>query len=82
MPYSSEKFRSRLRDLRINHDFTQQKIANLLGCDRSTYTYYETGKCEPSLSSLSLLADFYQVSVDYLLDRTDVTNPYPKSNKK
>ena len=40
---------------------------------------YETGEHEISLASLSKIADFYNVSTDYLLDRTDIKKPYPKS---
>lgn len=82
MSYSKEKFASRLRDLRTDHDLSQQKIAEMLHCDRSTYTYYEIGKYEPPFASLSRLAEFYQTSVDYLLNLTDITEPYPRSKKK
>lgn len=61
----------RLRDLREDHDLTQEKIAALLHKERSTYTYYETGKTEPALKDLILLADFYDVSLDYLTGRTN-----------
>lgn len=67
----------RLRDLREDHDLTQQQIAYLLHKDRSTYTYYETGKTEPSLHDLIALADFHKVSLDYLVGRSNKRTFHP-----
>lgn len=61
----------RLRDLREDHDLTQKQLAVLLKKDRSSYAYYETGKTEPCVKDLILLADFYHVSLDYLTGRSD-----------
>lgn len=61
----------RLRDLREDHDLTQQQIAALLKKDRSSYTYYEIGKTEPCIDDLIALANFYHVSLDYLTGRTN-----------
>ncbi len=46
---------------------TQQNIADVLGIDRTTYTFYETGVSKPSLVTLAKLADIYNVTVGYLL---------------
>lgn len=54
-------------------------MAKLLNVNQRTYSRYETGGHEISLASLSKIADFYNVSTDYLLNRTDVKKPYPKS---
>lgn len=59
----------RLRDLREDHDLTQTKIANLLGIDQRVYSNYETGKREIPVRHLITLADFYHVTVDYILGR-------------
>lgn len=61
--------KARLRLLRIQSNLTQRQMADELGINRSTYTYYELGKCSPSLDTISKLADFFQVSTDYLLGR-------------
>ncbi len=61
----------RLRALREDHDLTQQQIAAFLKKERSSYTYYETGKTEPCIDDLITLADFYRVSLDYLTGRSD-----------
>lgn len=65
--YSKEAFAKYLRTLRKNHELNQEQIASVLNLDRSTYTYYEIGKTEPSLSSLDKLSHIFQVSADELL---------------
>ena len=68
----------RIRDLREDNDYSQKIVADLLSVHQTTYSSYELGKLEIPLESLEKLADFYGVSVDYLLGRTDVKEPYPK----
>lgn len=62
---------TRIRDLREDADLTQQKLAKLLHMHKTTYARYETGEREIPLRIAILLADFYQVSLDYLAGRTD-----------
>ena len=64
----------RLRELRNKHKKTQQEVAVHLKISRDAYSLYELGKRQMNYESLCLLADFYGVSVDYLLGRYD-TNP-------
>ena len=59
----------RLRDLREDRDITQAQVASLLGIDQRVYSNYETGKREIPLRHLIVLADYYHVTVDYLLGR-------------
>ena len=68
----------RIRDLREDHDLTQQKIAQYLLCDQSLYSKYERKERPLPLEYAEKLADYYNVSVDYLLGRTDIKKPYPK----
>lgn len=68
----------RIRELREDNDLTQVYMAKLLNVNQRTYSRYGTGEHEISLVSLSKIADFYNVSVDYLLNRTDQKKPYPK----
>ncbi len=68
----------RLRDLREDKDLTQKQLAAILGMSQTGYSKYETGENDISTQALSRLADFYGVSTDYLLGRTDVRTPYPK----
>jgi len=49
---------------------TQQQMAELLNVSQNTYSQYETGKIEWTASTLIKIADYFNVSVDYLLDRT------------
>ena len=59
----------RLRDLREDHDLTQKEIAAVLGIDQRVYSIYETGKREIPVHHLIKLADYYNVTTDYLLGR-------------
>ena len=64
-------YQRRLRDLREDHDKTQQQIADILGTSQTMYARYECGANELPLRHLLVLADYYGVSVDYLLGRSD-----------
>jgi transcriptional regulator with XRE-family HTH domain len=59
-----------IRSIREGNDVTQQQIAELLNVSQNTYSQYETGKIEWTASILIKIADYFNVSVDYLLDRT------------
>lgn len=69
-----------LRELRNENKATQSDMANLLGLTTNAYQSYERGTSEPSCKALRILADFYNVSTDYLLGRTEVRemNTLPK----
>ena len=61
----------RLEDLRIYRDLTQQNIADILHCQREVYRRYEKGVRELPLSYAVILADYYHVSLDYLVGRSN-----------
>lgn len=65
----------RLRDLREDHDRTQQQVAAYLNMHRSVYRRYESGEREAPVWVVCKLADYYGVSTDYLLGRTDDPTP-------
>ncbi len=67
----------KLRDLREDRDLTQKALAELLQVHQTTYSDYERGQLNIPLAALDKLADFYHVSTDFLLGRTDVPTPYP-----
>ncbi|MBQ3532895.1 MAG: helix-turn-helix transcriptional regulator [Oscillospiraceae bacterium] len=71
-------FSIRIRDLREDKDLKQKDLADYLQVHQTTYSDYELGRLNIPVSVLHKLADFYGVSVDYLLGRTDVKEPYPK----
>lgn len=61
----------RIEDLRIDHDLTQQQVAEILHCKREVYRRYEKGVRELPLSYAIILAKYYKVSLDYLVGLTD-----------
>ncbi len=65
----------RIRDLREDHDKTQQQIADYLIMNLGVYRRYENGKREIPAWALIKLADYYQTSTDYILGRTDRREP-------
>lgn len=68
----------RLKFLREQQHLLQKDIAQQIGIDRTTYTKYETGSSDPGLDVLVKLADMFDVTTDYLLERTDRPHP-PRS---
>ena len=62
-----ESFPSKIRKARNNTGFTQKEVEKETGIKQSALTKYENGKLEPDLEKLGILADFYGVSVDWLL---------------
>ena len=77
MRYEMMKFEN-IRNLRIDNGYTQKQIAALLGISQNTYSQYEIGVLNYPVDALIKLADFYNVSIDYLLGRTAIKTPYPK----
>lgn len=61
----------RLRDLREDRDLTQTEVAKLLFTSQTVYSRYERGVLTIPVEHLLILADFYSVSTDYILGRTD-----------
>ena len=72
----------RIRDLREDQDLKQKQIAEYLLCDQLLYSKYERGERELPLRLAVKLAEYYGVSMDYLLGLTDVRTPYPRKGKK
>lgn len=64
-------FKDRLKETRVNRGLTQRELAKLLNIAPSTLANYEVGKREPDFVTLCKIADFFQISIDYLLGRTD-----------
>lgn len=68
----------RIRNLREDRDIKQKEVAAYLMCDQSLYSKYEREERPLPLELACKLADFYNVSVDYLTCRTNEKQPYPK----
>lgn len=71
----------RLRDLREDHDLTQASLAAYLNVRQNTYSQYENEQRQIPLDCLTRIADYFNTSIDYILERTDVVSPYPKSKR-
>ena len=61
----------RIRELREDNDLTQTEIAKYLHCDQSLYSKYERGERELPLALAVKLADYYRITIDYLVGRDD-----------
>ena len=66
-------FSNVFRELRTNANLTQQELANKLGVSRSAIGMYENGEREPDFETLELIADFFNVDMNYLLGKTPYT---------
>ncbi len=60
-----------VKEIRIDNDIKQKEIASYLNVSQNTYSQYETGVISLTAEILIKLSDFYNVSIDYLLDRTN-----------
>lgn len=65
----------RIRDLREDHDLTQEEVAKILCAKQATYSRYESGAINVPVDILIKLASYYNTSVDYILGLTN--NPTP-----
>lgn len=72
----------RLKQLRDEKELMQKQVASYLNISTSAYGFYEQGKRTPTPEVLSKLSDLFNVSVDYLLGKTDVINKTAEFTKK
>jgi transcriptional regulator with XRE-family HTH domain len=68
----------RLRELRNENELFQKHVADYLDCSQQTYSRYETGELEPSITILAKLSVFYDTSIDYILCLTDERKPHTR----
>ena len=66
-----EIFAERIRELRIEHGLTQEEVGEIIGVKRYSIYSYEKGRACPEMKGLVALADYFDVSMDYLAGRTD-----------
>ncbi len=64
-------FSTKLKEIRISNNVTQKQLADFLGINERSYQNYEYGNREPNFDITVKLANYLEVSVDYLLGRTD-----------
>lgn len=67
----------RLKDIREDRDLTQREVAEHLHIRQNTYSQYENGQRGIPVQTLIRLAQYFDVSVDYILGLTDWDKPYP-----
>lgn len=72
----SQLFSQRLKELRKEQKTPQQQIADALGISPRAYRFYESGDRFPDFQGLIILADFFDVSLDYLVGRSDDRKRY------
>lgn len=72
------RYNERIRAIREDSSLTQQKIAELLHIGQRTYADYESGKTRIPVDSLLILAEFYNVSMDYITGASNVKSEFPK----
>lgn len=72
----------RIRNLREDKDMSQTKLANILGMSQTGYSKYETGENDVPTTILIKLANYHNTSVDYLLNLTDIKEPYPRKKNR
>jgi len=68
----------RIRDMREDKDMTQSQMSEYLRIHQTTYSDYEIGKLNIPVQVLDKIADLFETSIDYLVNRTDVEKPYPR----
>ena len=66
-----ETFKQRLRELRIERNVSQQALGKLVHTSKMAISHWESGHSEPSISQLITLSNFFEVTVDYLIGKTD-----------
>lgn len=73
------EFKTVFKQLRMAKGMTQGELADALGITRSRLSMYELGQREPDLETLEMIADYFNVDIDYLMGRTNKTTMIPES---
>ncbi len=74
-------FLRRLKDLRTDNDLTQKDVGKILSITNRQYGRYERGERDMPIDLLRILAKYYTVSIDYLVEDTDISKRYPPPKK-
>lgn len=73
---------ARLKSLRQERGITKKQLSDEVGLKYSTYANYESGLREPNSEALIALSEYYGVTIDYIMGRSDIKNPAAKSMHK
>ncbi len=74
------KYHTRLRDLREDHDLTQAQVAQIIGTSQQHYGKYESGKIVIPFDRVIALAEYYNVSIDYIAGLKNEARPIKNNN--
>ena len=72
------RYTERIREIREDHALTLKRVADLLHIGQRTYSVYESGKTRIPIDNLLILAQFYNVSMDYISGASNIKAEYPK----
>ena len=72
----------RIRNMREDNDITQSYMSTHLNIHQTTYSDYELGNLNIPIPIIIKIADFHDTSIDYLVGRTNIKEPYPPNMKK
>ncbi len=70
------KFKDRLKELREQHEYSQRELAKRLGVSASTVGMWESGSRKPDIETMEAITDFFNVSMDYMTGKEDVTERF------
>ena len=71
----------RLKELRDDKELNQKQMGKILGMSQTGYSKYETGENDIPTQILLKLSEFHHTSIDYILNATDIKEPYPRNKK-
>lgn len=71
-----KQFGDRLRELRIEKKLTQEELAKKFNTGKASISHYESNRRLPNANNINLFAEFFNVSIDYIMGKSEVKNPY------
>lgn len=71
--------KNRLKELREDHDLTQEQCAKIAYISKNSYIRYERSERIPPLDIIAIYAEYYNTSIDYIAEITNEIKPYPRS---
>jgi len=75
----SKQFGDRLKELRMEKGLTQEELAKIFNTGKASISHYESNRRIPDANTIVKYATFFNVTVDYILGKSDIRNPYYKS---
>lgn len=76
------EFKDRFKKLRLESGLTQEELAEKIGLSKTAVSAYERGVSKPRFDAIDSLAEFFNVSINYLLGNTNERSPYPKMTEE